>query len=107
MLVDTDQKYKIISVMHSKIGKSCFLQRFVFDSYPRTFTIASDLMIKKVTVHDEPVKLYLWDCSMNERVRYLTKTYCQGADACFVGLDITDRQSFNQVGHWLGQLEGL
>ena len=52
----------------------------------------------------QEVRLEILDDTGNERIYFLNKTYCKGSDACIIGFDITNKESFKHVEYWVGEL---
>eukprot|EP01052_Picozoa_sp_SAG31_P064282 SAG31_NODE_23151_length_510_cov_0.768856_1_plen_114_part_10 len=46
-----------------------------------------------------------WDTAGQERFRTITSSYYRGANGIIVIYDITDKDSFENVKHWLGEIE--
>ena len=46
----------------------------------------------------------IWDSAGQERFRTLTTTYYRGAHAIIIVYDISDRNTFVNVGAWLGEI---
>lgn len=110
------------------IGKSCVLMRFADDNYfseSYISTIGVDFKVRTIELHGMTVKLQIWDTTGQERFRTITRyvnitfepdalnalmlasfsSYYRGAHGIFVLYDITDKQSFNNVKTWLGEID--
>ena len=46
-----------------------------------------------------------WDTAGQERFRTITCNYYHGAHGIFIVYDITDRESFNDVKMWMGEIK--
>uniref|UniRef100_A0A8D8Q275 Ras-related protein Rab-26 n=1 Tax=Cacopsylla melanoneura TaxID=428564 RepID=A0A8D8Q275_9HEMI len=59
---------------------------------------------KIVTVDNCNVKLQIWDTAGQERFRSVTHAYYRDAHALLLLFDVTNRQSYNNVKAWLGEI---
>jgi GTPase SAR1 family protein len=47
----------------------------------------------------------IWDTAGQERFRTITTSYFRGAQGILLVYDVTDRQSFNSIRNWVGQID--
>ncbi|KAK7253648.1 GTPase [Aureococcus anophagefferens] len=82
-----------------KAAITCLLLRYAFDSFSPTFitTIGIDFKIKEV-------KLQIWDTAGQERFRTITVSYFKGAHGIVLVYDVTERDSFENIQHWVHQI---
>jgi len=102
-----DYLFKLLLIGDSAVGKSCLLMRFADDTYNDKFisTIGVDFKICTLNVDDKRVKLQLWDTAGQERFRTITSSYYRDAHGIIVVYDVTDKQSFHNVQHWMQEIE--
>ncbi|XP_071618771.1 EF-hand calcium-binding domain-containing protein 4B [Heliangelus exortis] len=102
-----DRLFKIIFVGNSSVGKTSFLRRFCDDRFfPGTAaTVGVDYNVKTITVDNTQVALQLWDTAGQERYRSITKQFFRKADGVIVMYDITAKDTFTAVKHWLVSIE--
>ena len=105
-MADVDYIFKILIIGDSSVGKSNLLLRFSDNVFHDTFlpTIGVDFKIRNVTVGDKSIKLNIWDTAGQERFKTITAAYYKGAHGIILVYDITDRDSFNNVGSWLNEV---
>ncbi|EGB08641.1 hypothetical protein AURANDRAFT_6651, partial [Aureococcus anophagefferens] len=60
-------------------------------------TIGIDFKIKEV-------KLQIWDTAGQERFRTITVSYFKGAHGIVLVYDVTERDSFENIQHWVHQI---
>jgi Ras-related protein Rab-1A len=83
------------------------LLRFVDDTYDENYnsTVGIFLRIRTLDVDGKIVKLQLWDTAGQERFRTLASSYYRGAHGILVVYDVTDKDSFNNVKHWMNEID--
>ncbi|XP_011502797.1 PREDICTED: ras-related protein Rab-37-like isoform X1 [Ceratosolen solmsi marchali] len=59
---------------------------------------------KMVTVDDSHVKLQIWDTAGQERFRSVTHAYYRDAHALLLLYDVTNKQSYDNIRAWLGEI---
>jgi len=102
-----DYFFKILLIGDSGVGKSCLLLRFADDSWTETHisTIGVDFKIKTLNIDGKTVKLQIWDTAGQERFRTITSSYYRGAQGIILVYDVTDKESFNNVKQWMGEID--
>jgi len=107
MNTDYDYLFKLLLIGDSGVGKSCLLLRFADDTYTESYisTIGVDFKIKTIEQEQKTVKLQIWDTAGQERFRTITSSYYRGAHGIISVYDVTDRESFHNVKHWLQEID--
>lgn len=102
-----DRLYKILIIGDSGVGKTSILNRFSTDTFNESFisTIGVDFKIKKVNVNGNDVKLQVWDTAGQERFRTITSSYYRGAHGIIIVFDVSDKDSFLNVDHWIKEID--
>eukprot|EP00820_Chromera_velia_P030344 Cvel_13068.t1-p1 / transcript=Cvel_13068.t1 / gene=Cvel_13068 / organism=Chromera_velia_CCMP2878 / gene_product=Ras-related protein RABH1e, putative / transcript_product=Ras-related protein RABH1e, putative / location=Cvel_scaffold879:61986-62787(+) / protein_length=128 / sequence_SO=supercontig / SO=protein_coding / is_pseudo=false len=95
-------KFKFIFLGDEFVGKTSIIQRFASNSFEEAYvnTIGMDLIPKKITVDDKPVRLQLWDTAGQERFRALIPGYFRDADVAVIVYDVVNRKSFDETASW-------
>jgi len=98
---------KLLMLGDTGVGKTCLLVRYAYDSFSPTFitTIGIDFKIKHVDIEGVRVKLQIWDTAGQERFRTITVSYFRGAHGVILVYDVTDRETFENIRHWLTQIK--
>lgn len=100
---DTAYLFKYIVIGDSAVGKSCLLLQFTDQRFKleHDVTIGVEFGARTVNVSGESVKLQIWDTAGQESFRSITRAYYRGSAAALLVFDVTNRSSFESIGHWL------
>ncbi|KAK4521399.1 uncharacterized protein ATC70_012014 [Mucor velutinosus] len=108
MLSDDEYDYlfKLVLIGDSGVGKSNLLSRFTTNEFnlESKSTIGVEFATKNIEIEKRSIKAQIWDTSGQERYRAITGAYYRGAVGALVVYDITRRNSFQNVSHWLKEL---
>ena len=101
-----DDLFKLVIIGDSGVGKSCILLRFADDTFTENYysTIGVDFRFKCVDIGERKCKLQIWDTAGQERFKTVTSAYYRGADGIIIVFDQTDRESFNNIQHWIDDI---
>lgn len=124
-----DVQFKVMLLGDSGVGKSSIILRFCNDSFSHNFlpTIGIDFKTKLLEIPakgasssrvqssstgtlrapSQTVKLIIWDTAGQERFRSITKAYMRGVHGVVLVYNCMDRNSFENVHHWLCCLEEI
>ena len=99
-------KLKLIVVGNQGTGKSCILNRFVNETFDENYqaTIGLDFQSKNVTIHDQDVRLILYDTAGQEKFRSLIPMYIREAQIILLIYDIADKDSFDSIPKWIQEV---
>ena len=104
-----DHLIKLIVIGDPATGKSSLIRRFDNNSFLPNYlsipTIGVDFKIKTVDVEGLRIKMQIWDTAGQERFRTIVSSYYRGAHGIVVVYDVTERQSFSKIQHWLKEIE--
>ena len=95
--------YKIVVIGDINVGKTSILSRFRYRSFEQSYmpTLGIDFFTKNLFYEDKTIRLILWDTAGQERFRSLIPSYLKNADCIIIVYDITNKDSFNSLTHWL------
>lgn len=106
--MDSECKYlfKMILIGNSGVGKTCLMKRYTDETYSfaQSSTIGVDFKIKSVEVGGERVKLQIWDTAGQERFRAIISNYYRGAHGIIIVFDMGSKESFDNLGDWIGEV---
>mmetsp|Transcript_54629 Transcript_54629/g.144346 ORF Transcript_54629/g.144346 Transcript_54629/m.144346 type:complete len:392 (+) Transcript_54629:3-1178(+) len=95
--------HKIVLAGDSGVGKSCLLSQFVDGSFTEHFnqTIGVEFSSRHISVDGRTVKLQIWDTAGHESFRSLIRSYLRGAHGIVLVYDVTNQESFKNLGQWI------
>ncbi|KAF2665780.1 putative ras-like GTP-binding protein [Microthyrium microscopicum] len=102
---------KIVVLGGQGVGKTSLVHRFCHTHFVPSpsipSTIGASFLTKRVVDIDSgtTVRLQIWDTAGQERFRSISKLYYRGANAALLCYDITNPQSFQEMAHWLTELQ--
>eukprot|EP01047_Picozoa_sp_COSAG01_P014534 COSAG01_NODE_710_length_14110_cov_94.506745_3_plen_605_part_00 len=106
-LAKPDYLFKALVIGDSGVGKSCLLLRFAQDKYEQNYlsTVGVDYYNRIISIEGKQVQLQMWDTAGQERFRTITRSYYRGSQVFVVVYDITDNDTFENVKHWLEEID--
>ena len=99
-------KFKLIVVGDINTGKSSILNRFtknVFEEHYQS-TIGLDFISKNYTIHNQEVRLVLYDTAGQEKFRSLIPMYIREAQIILLIYDISNKNSFDSIPKWFSDI---
>jgi small GTP-binding protein len=102
-------QHKVVLLGDSRVGKTSLIQRQFqgFESGSPIPTVGCHCRDILFTIDGKPFNLQVWDTAGQEMYRALVPVYLRGADGAIVLYDVTDRESFDSLYHWITLLETL
>ena len=104
------QRYKVIFVGESGVGKTCIIYRYcegIFkdNSTPSLSASYGEKIIELEKYGGKEIKFGIWDTAGQEQYRSLTKNYFQNASAAILVYDITNKSSFEEINkYWYNRV---
>ncbi|KAH0787288.1 small GTP-binding protein [Histomonas meleagridis] len=104
-----DYSLKVVVVGDSGVGKTCLLIRFVRDIFDEESqpTLGVEFMTKIVQTDHHRIQLQLWDTAGQELFRSVTRGYYRGSAGALLVFDLTNRDSFENIGRWLQDIKDV
>ena len=102
-------KLKLIVVGNQGTGKSCILNRFINGSFDENYqaTIGLDFHSKNVSIHNQDIRLILYDTAGQEKFRSLIPMYIREAQIILLIYDITNKDSFDSIPNWMAEISDV
>ena len=91
------------------MGKTCLCLRYVHGTFSseQESTIQATYLEKRLNVGRRAVSLNIWDTAGQERFHALGPIYYRDSHGAVLVYDITDRDSFTKVRHWVKELRKI
>ena len=99
---------KILVVGDSNCGKTCFINRYVYNKYDlnTNSTIACEYSLKLFQVNDDiTLRLNIWDIAGADSVGGVSKLFCRQAAGAVILCDLTDQDTLENAVRWKEELE--
>lgn len=103
---------KVLLIGHFGVGKTSLIQRFVLNEFSENYisSIGVRVSAKIVKVHQEEIKLLIWDIAGTYGEEKIPKSYFLGASACMFVFDLSREETYfdieNQV-NFVKNISGL
>ena len=99
-------KYKLIFLGDQGVGKSWILNRFMNGTFTEEYqaTIGLDFQSKNVQIDNQDIHLLLYDTAGQEKFRSLIPMYTRDANIILLVYEVTSKDSFLHLNHWLNDL---
>eukprot|EP00744_Colponema_vietnamica_P014992 GILI01020999.1.p1 GENE.GILI01020999.1~~GILI01020999.1.p1 ORF type:complete len:212 (+),score=17.23 GILI01020999.1:115-750(+) len=104
-----DYLFKFIIIGDTGTGKSCLLHQFIENKFKKgsSHTIGVEFGSKIIKIGDKTIKLQIWDTAGQERFRSVTRSYYRGAAGALIVYDMTSKDTYNHLVHWLADARTL
>lgn len=104
-----DYLLKVLLIGDSSVGKTSVLLRYTDKCFTPQFqtTIGVDFRLSTFQIQGKLVKLQLWDTAGQERYRRIVSSYYRGSHGLIIVYDVANRESFNNVTHWLEESNSI
>lgn len=105
----SEQKFKIVILGDTCVGKSCILMRFVKNSmlHNHLSTIGIDSSTKTITTERGKATLQIWDTAGQDKFRSISQSYIRNGDAIILVYDITSDDTFQHVTTWMDAIHNM
>mmetsp|Transcript_4257 Transcript_4257/g.7044 ORF Transcript_4257/g.7044 Transcript_4257/m.7044 type:complete len:212 (+) Transcript_4257:97-732(+) len=95
--------FKYVVVGDSSVGKSCLLLNFTDKRFRQEhdMTIGVEFGTRSVHIDGQNIKLQVWDTAGQERFQSISRSYYRGTAGALLVYDISRRETFNNLLHWM------
>nr|OQO17085.1 hypothetical protein B0A51_13383 [Rachicladosporium sp. CCFEE 5018] len=104
---------KIVVLGSQGVGKTTLVHRYVKNAFippaQSQTTVGASFLTTRVSDAESgtTIRLQIWDTAGQERFRSISKLYYRGAHAAILCYDVTNMQSFQDMGTWLKELRDM
>jgi small GTP-binding protein len=100
---DDHEMFKIVVIGNSGTGKTNITTRYINNQFveQHKVTVGVEFLSKVVNLHNQSIKVTLWDTAGQEKYKSLSKVYYKGASGVLIVYDVTDPQSYLDVESWM------
>ncbi|GKT35030.1 putative multi-domain containing protein [Aduncisulcus paluster] len=97
---------RIVTLGQSGCGKTQIISRYQFNTFDKsmTSTIGVEFFSRKLTLKGKSVVAHIHDTGGQEVFKSIARQYMRDARGALLVYDITNRQSFEEVEFWAGEL---
>ena len=97
----------LIFLGNTMVGKTCLYLRLNKNYYKESFmsTIGIEKISKSFKYKDNIYKVNLLDTAGQDRYRTIPKIYYKNSDGVFLMFDLSNKESFNDISVWMGELK--
>ena len=98
-----DYSFKFIVIGNAFVGKSNIIYRFTQGKFEEKYkmTINLEFSFKNLKINDKIYRVQLWDTAGQEEFQSISRGYYKSGVCTLVVYDITNRDSFNNIGTWV------
>lgn len=104
MLVEDEKiTYRVVTIGSSSVGKTSIINRFLHERFneQEQNTVGALYESFTETRNGQEMEIQIWDTAGQEQYRSLTNVYFRGAAAALLVFDLTNTNSYGQLGDWL------
>jgi Ras-related protein Rab-18 len=102
MFEENNNSYTILALGESTVGKSAYIQNYVYNIFKATSpTIGCNIISKYLySSNEEKIKIKFVDISGKERYQFLPLLFIKQAHGVILMYDITRKNTFNTISNW-------
>ena len=99
--------WKLSALGETQVGKTSILIKYTEGTFSESplATIGVDFQVKKETVQGKQIEVQIWDSAGQEKYRSISKQYYNRAQGILLVYDITKRDTFSAIKHWLKDID--
>ena len=105
--IDGEYRFKFVILGDHEVGKTSIIRRFVEKRYTTDYraTIGINILSHEFEFFGNKIGVSLYDLGAQKYFKRFRKVYYLGAQAAFIVYDLTNRETFENVKNWYGELK--
>ncbi|NVM37366.1 MAG: GTP-binding protein [Candidatus Lokiarchaeota archaeon] len=102
-------RFKFVIIGNHEVGKTSLVRRFIENKFSHDYraTIGLNILSHSIEFFGNKIIYSLWDVGAQKYFKRFRQTYYLGTQAAFIVFDLTNRESFENVKEWYGELENF
>ncbi|MCK4370787.1 MAG: GTP-binding protein [Candidatus Lokiarchaeota archaeon] len=102
-------RFKFVIIGDHEVGKTSLVRRFVESKFSLDYraTIGLNILSHSIEFFGNRIVYSLWDVGAQQYFKRFRQTYYLGAQAAFIVFDLTNRETFENIKEWYGELENF
>ena len=109
-MTDTKEKVKEIKIIllgDSGVGKTCIINRYVYNKYNSITdtTLGSSYSSKTIKKNNIDYKFNIWDTTGQEKYHSITNLFIKGSNAVILVYSIDSLSSFEGLNYWYNSIK--
>ncbi len=102
-------RFKFVIIGNHEVGKTSLVRRFTENKFSHDYraTIGLNILSHSIDFFGNRIVYSLWDVGAQQYFKRFRQTYYLGAQAAFIVFDLTNRESFENIKEWYGELENF
>ena len=99
--------FKLIVVGKENVGKTCLVDTWCGRPFRAAFesTVGVDFDAKRVLIDGDVIKNHIWDITGQQKFSTIVSAYYGKCAGAFVVFDVTNKQSFFNIDHWIQEIK--
>ena len=98
----TDFGLKVVMMGDGAVGKTSLVLRYTQNSFSPEYkqSLGASFAVKDLSIHNQQVKLVIWDIAGQPSFRQVRRHYYNGAHGALLVFDVTEPASFMTLHNW-------
>ncbi|NHI92940.1 MAG: GTP-binding protein [Candidatus Lokiarchaeota archaeon] len=106
LMSEKEYSWKIVVIGDYAVGKTSLLHVFTEEKFEKSYkpTLGVDILIHFLEHDNFKVKIVFWDIAGQILFSQLRKNFFSGSEGVLIVFDLSRRESFENLKHWINEL---